>query len=66
MKPAVFNPLRLTLAVLVLAAAAVDLLLPSPRCGDPGAEAERVSRRANAADACVAWLPTADEGLREP
>lgn len=66
MKLAVFNPLRLTLAVLVLAATAVDLLLPSPHCRDPRADAERVSRSANAADACVASLPMADRGLREP
>jgi hypothetical protein len=66
MKPAVFNHLRLTLAILVLAAAAVDLLLPSPHCGDPRTDAERVSRPANASDACVASLPTAGKRLREP
>jgi hypothetical protein len=66
MKPAVFNHLRLTLAILVLAAAAVDLLLPSPHCGDSRTHAERVSRPGNAPDACVASHPTDGNGLREP
>jgi hypothetical protein len=66
MKPAVCNHLRLTLAMLVLAAAVVDLLLPSPHCGDPRTDAERISRPANAPEACVASLPAAGNGLREP
>jgi hypothetical protein len=66
MTPAFFNRTRLILAVLVLGAALVDLLLPSPHCGDPGTAAERVPRVGNTADACVASFPTAGDGLREP
>ncbi|MET0718246.1 MAG: hypothetical protein ABWX88_09115 [Pseudoxanthomonas sp.] len=65
MKPAVFNHLRLTLAVLVLAAAAVDLLLPSPHCADSELKSGSISVAEKTA-ACAAALATAGNGLREP
>jgi hypothetical protein len=66
MKRVLFNDLRLALAVLVLAAAAVDLMLPSPHCRGQGMEPEDVYGSASVPLACVASLPTTGNGLREP
>ncbi|MET0582181.1 MAG: hypothetical protein ABWZ08_09440 [Pseudoxanthomonas sp.] len=66
MKPAVFNHLRLTLAVLVLAAAAVDLLLPSPHCKDPSFDSESIFGSGKGPDTCVGLRPATVDGHREP
>lgn len=63
MKRVAFNDFRLALALLVLAAVAVDLLLPSPRCKDSGFDQGMVSE-SKAPGACVPAL--ASTGLREP
>jgi hypothetical protein len=56
----------LILSVMVLAAATVDLLLPSPHCTLSRADAATVAGPTKAADGCIAVPAMVDSGQREP
>lgn len=65
MKRPAFPDFVLTLCVLVLAAATVELLLPAPDCIPP-VDAATIVGSMKATNACIAVPTMVDNGLREP